>query len=259
MQICSYGGGVQSTSLLVMAAQGEITCKTFLFANVGEDSEYPGTLRYLREQAMPYAAAHGIDLIEVRRPGLTILQYIKRPGNKAETIPVRLANGMPVSRICTTKWKIEVIARWLRQHGATKDDPAIVNMGISLDELERMRSHSGYSHYTIAYPLIERRKTRQDCRNIISRAGLPIPPKSSCWFCPFHTIARRREMAEKEPELHHQSVELERYMNEQIREPKGKDPIYLTGALKPLDQAVGTMKQGQLFEESPCDSGYCFL
>ena len=49
----SYGGGVQSTALLVLAAQKRIDFRTFLMANVGDDSENPGTLRYLEEYAKP--------------------------------------------------------------------------------------------------------------------------------------------------------------------------------------------------------------
>lgn len=260
LKVVSYGGGVQSTSLLAMAAQGELDIQTFLFANVGDDSEHPATLRYVHDVAMPYAKEHGIELIEVQRPGLTLLQHIRRPGNKAEVIPVRLGNGMPASRICTSDWKIKVIARWLKGQGATKDVPAQVNMGISLDEFQRMRTSSGYPFYTVAYPLIERRMRRQDCVNVIAHAELPVPPKSSCWFCPFHRMARWREMADTEQELFAQSVALERHINEQIRVPKGRDPVYLTDALKPLDKAVGDKTQGKLFEADPgCDSGFCFL
>lgn len=63
----SYGGGVQSTALLVLAAQGRIDYPLFLFANVGADSEHPASLRYVREVAMPYAEAHGIELVELCR------------------------------------------------------------------------------------------------------------------------------------------------------------------------------------------------
>lgn len=65
LRIFSYGGGVQSTAALVLAVQGKIDFKTFLFANVGDDSEHPATLRYVREVAMPYAAANGIRLEEL--------------------------------------------------------------------------------------------------------------------------------------------------------------------------------------------------
>jgi hypothetical protein len=42
LNVVSYGGGVQSTSLLVLAASGKIDFKTFLFCNedIGCDSGY---------------------------------------------------------------------------------------------------------------------------------------------------------------------------------------------------------------------------
>lgn len=43
LTVFSYGGGVQSNAALVLAAQGKLDCKTFLFANVGDDSENPAT------------------------------------------------------------------------------------------------------------------------------------------------------------------------------------------------------------------------
>jgi hypothetical protein len=36
----SYGRGVQSNALLVLAGQGPIDCRTFPFANVGDNSEH---------------------------------------------------------------------------------------------------------------------------------------------------------------------------------------------------------------------------
>ncbi len=55
IKVTSYGGGVQSTALLVLAAQGRIDFKTFLFCNVGDDSENPETLEYVRQIAIPFA------------------------------------------------------------------------------------------------------------------------------------------------------------------------------------------------------------
>ena len=39
----SFGGGWQTTAALVLAARAELDFRTFLFANVGEDSERPAT------------------------------------------------------------------------------------------------------------------------------------------------------------------------------------------------------------------------
>jgi len=67
MKVFSFGGGVQSTAALILAAQGCIDYKVFLFANVGDDSENPDTLAYIRGMSEPYAARNGIELHEIAR------------------------------------------------------------------------------------------------------------------------------------------------------------------------------------------------
>jgi len=63
----SFGGGVQSTAALVLASQSKIDFQTFLFANVGADSENPATIEYVEKFSKPFAGAHGIELIELQR------------------------------------------------------------------------------------------------------------------------------------------------------------------------------------------------
>ena len=41
LQVISYGGGVQSTAMLVLSARGELPYRVGLFANVGEDCSTP--------------------------------------------------------------------------------------------------------------------------------------------------------------------------------------------------------------------------
>lgn len=57
--VISYGGGVQSTAMLVLAAQGRLGYPVThaLFANVGDQAEHPRTLAYVRDVAAPFAAA----------------------------------------------------------------------------------------------------------------------------------------------------------------------------------------------------------
>ena len=84
LRAVAYGGGVQSTALLVLAAQGQIDFPVFLFCNVGADSEDPATLTYVEDHAKPYAALHGIQLHELHR--------VRRDGT-TETLYGRLARG----------------------------------------------------------------------------------------------------------------------------------------------------------------------
>jgi hypothetical protein len=270
LRVFSYGGGVQSTAALVLAAQGEIDFKTFLFANVGDDSEHPATLRYVREVAMPYAEAQGIELGEVRywdhgtgrKTLYGRLTTLGPKGGQFIGIPLRLSRtGRPGRRSCTNDYKVLTIERRLREMGATTEGRAVVGLGISLDELQRARSDGGTEFQETVYPLIDLRLTRQDCIRIIERAGLEVPPKSSCWFCPYHSKRKWQEMRNEEPDLFWKSVELERGINERLA-AQGFDPVWLTDWESPLDQATSPHRQLPMFTdeaEDACESGYCMV
>ncbi|MFK0146923.1 phosphoadenosine phosphosulfate reductase [Streptomyces griseus] len=261
----SYGGGVQSTALLVLAAQGRIDFRTFLMANVGDDSEHPRTLRYLEEHARPFAAEHGIELAVLDRVMVrsgetrTLYGQLTKEGSRSLAIPVRMSNGAPGTRSCTADFKIKVIGRELKRRGATKQGPATIGIGISLDEIHRANNRRCEPHEEIVYPLLELGLRRIDCARIIREAGLPVPPKSSCWFCPFHRPETWHDMRRNEPALFEKSCQLEELLNKR-RDTLGKDHVYLTRFGRPLRQAIPDgvdVLPG--FEDSDglYDSGWC--
>lgn len=274
LRVVSHGGGVQTTALLVLAAQGRIDYQTFLFANVGDDSEHPHSLRYVREIAMPYAAKHGIDLIELRRWNTrrkeheTIRGRIMREGSLSDLIPVRFARtGAQATRSCTGDFKIRVVGKWLKEHGATAANKATVAVGISADELQRANKSKEQPYEDVVYPLlcvgdpgIGRPLTRTQCKEIIARAGLPVPGKSACYFCPFQRPSQWEEMAHNYPELFEKSAEIEDRMIAR-KAATGRDPVYLSSALIPLREAFGhgTPQDALpgLDYDQHCDNGWC--
>ncbi|MFE3328987.1 phosphoadenosine phosphosulfate reductase [Streptomyces sp. NPDC059176] len=260
LRVISYGGGVQSTALLALAAKGAIDFPTFLFSNVGDDSENPGTLRYITEFASPFAQQHGIALEvldKVRRDGRreTLWQHLHRPETRSIPIPVRMANGAPGRRNCTADFKIKVISRWLRHHGATAETPATVGIGISLDEIHRANRRRAEPNQRVSYPLLDLRLRREDCIRLIQEAGLPVPPKSSCFFCPFHTVDEWRTQRANDPELFSRSEDLERFLNLR-RAALGRDDVYLTRYGIPLGTAIQS-SPGEDCGDGDCDSGWC--
>ena len=249
----SFGGGVQSTAALVLAAYGHIAVDTFLFANVGEDAENPDTLTYLRDIALPFAQKHNLKLVELSRSDaegkpISLYQHVLHT-ERGTPIPIRMANGAPGNRSCTRQFKVEVTARYAKEHGATAEHPATMLIGISWDELTRAKTTSGIRYIRLRYPLIDMRLTREDCFAIIEAAGLPIPPKSSCWFCPFHKIAEWKQLRQEQPELFRQAVDLEQLLNER-RLQAGKDAVYLTHKGKPLDVVIAEQAPPDETEET---------
>lgn len=253
----SYGGGVQSTALLVLAAQRKIDFRTFLFANVGDDSEHPATLAYVNDVAKPYAAEHGITLIELRRHrrdgSIETLRERVRRGSMV--IPVRRSkDGPPMSRSCTADFKIAVIGKELKRLSATADDPATVAIGISVDEIERARPgiDPRAPWQCRVYPLLDLGLHRRDCRDVIADAGLPVPPKSSCWFCPFHDREAWRALRRETPDLFEQAVKMEAEMSAATSDGR---PVFLTRNGVPLDRVLDD--QLVLDGMDGCDSGWC--
>lgn len=264
MKVFSFGGGVQSMSALVLSAQKTLDYTHFVFSNVGDDSENPDTIAYVRDVAIPYAVGNGLEIVQVtrqRKEGqpATLLQHALQSKN---SIPIPMyINGKPASRICTGDWKINVVNKWMRENaGASKKNRVAVGVGISVDESHRMRTDDPEKYpYTITeYPLIDLRLNRNDCMNIISRAGLPIAPKSSCWFCPFKKKHEWTEMRQTHPHLFAQAIELEDITRKRLPNYKS---VFLTAAGVPLDQAVPhaslNMFAGDDGNWDFCESGYC--
>jgi len=132
-----------------------------------------------------------------------------------------------------------------------------MGLDISIDEYQRMKTDDpAYPLIQKEYPLINLRLSRQDCMNVIERAGLAVPPKSACWFCPYHRIKDWQTMKRTTPALFDRAIKLEQSLLSQ-RARLGKEPIFLTSKLRPLDSVIGD--QSDMFDDvdDACESGYC--
>jgi hypothetical protein len=255
------GGGVQSTACLVLAAQGKIPYETFIFSNVGNKAESPLTIEYINKVAKPYAKKHGIEWVDVA--------WVDRHGRQRDlyddlleqqrsiNIPAYMPGGMPGNRKCTEAFKIKPIAKWINANAPS----CTLGKGISTDEPHRATPSRESDGYTSAYPLIELGLSRSDCLVIARDAGLPQPPKSSCWFCPFKTTDQWVTMRRERPELFAQAVDLEQVLQER-RRLLGKDAVYLSsrGGRKGVNLSDVIPEQISLFDWEPeegCESGYC--
>jgi len=268
IRVFSFGGGVQSVAVMVLQATQRIKAyDAFVFANVGADSENPATLSYFAEVVKPYCEKHGIQMVEVqkKRKGQpeTLLNAIERD-NKHIPIPVYMSGGAPGHRSCTFDYKVKVVDGWIKTQEVTQ---ATIGLGISTDESKRMKGLGPETYYFknkpigfekwYEYPLILAQMPRSACIRAIEGAGLPVPPKSSCFFCPFHSPNTWIEMKKNEPELFAASVAIEERVNEK-RGSIGKDQVYLHSRAQPLERAVAD--QLSLFEvgcANECDSGFC--
>ena len=258
----SYGGGVQSTALAVLATQGRIDVDVAIFANVGDRAENPATLNYLA-MFVPWAADLGLEVIERRwvdRTGKARDLYddCMTEGRRSIDIPVRMNGGAFGHRKCTDRYKIAVVGRELRVRGASAANPATVMVGISTDEYQRANRRHAKPWELPTYPLLDLGLSRRDCEQIIVDAGLPIPPKSSCWFCPMQGPKGWANRRRSDPVTFVAGIELERRLNE-TRVAMGRDEVYL-GAPGVLleDMPDDDPTLFDAFNDGRCDEGYCW-
>lgn len=265
IEVFSFGGGVQSNAALVLAANGKIKFDYFVFSNVGDDSEEPETLEYIKNISNPYAIAHGIPLVYLDnnyhvRP--TVYRNIM-DANLTIPVPAYLNGGAPVHRVCTVDYKIRTVERWVRSMGYNK---MVTGLGISTDEITRASTSQWEKGEIVklrkrVYPLIDLHISRNDCIEIIRGARLPVPPKSSCWFCPYKTVQDWKNMMQNDPERFNKAIEIEDTLNERgkrIHERTGKQYSFtICRNKRPLRELA---QQIPLFEfDDNCESGYCMV
>jgi hypothetical protein len=254
----SFGGGVNSVAMLVLAAQGVIPAKLCVFANTGDDSENPATLEYYHNIVEPYAHKHGIEMVEVGRAvrgePRTLFQAITSD-IRSIPIPIIMQTGKAGRRGCTGEYKIEVIDTYLKQIGVSNLYPATACVGIAVDEIRRLNNRRPSPYQIPSYPLIDLNIDRSGCVDIIRGAGLPIPEKSSCWFCQMKSKLDWQKMRANRPELFEQAIALEDRLNEK-RAVMLRDPIYLSNWKMPLD-LIPEIPETEHADDSTYDAGYC--
>lgn len=191
--ILSFGGGVNSAALMVWLTQHNRPLDEVVFADTGV--ELPETYQYL-PLVESYLSPYEIPL--------TIIPARVRGRDLYETCWDRKVIPSTIWRWSTRDFKVKPLHRYYR----SLNTPINQYLGIAYDELDRMRS-SPTPNIRNLYPLVEQRMTRADCVVLIEEAGLPLPVKSSCFFCPFSSLDRWKWLYENHPDLYQRAVALE--------------------------------------------------
>lgn len=240
VRVLSLGAGVQSTTLALMAAHGEIEPPDYaIFA----DTQWEPRAVY--EHLDRLQSALPFPILRVSAGNLKAdveAKHTTKHGRFAQ-VPffVRKLNGeMAIGRRqCTLHYKVSPIKREVRRllghngKGRVRS-LAEVWIGISLDEIHRMKD-SGVKYITNRWPLIERRMTRGDCLEWLKRVGWTAP-KSSCLGCPFHSDAQWRAIRDQSPDEWAETVRLDRLIREGARARGILGEQYMHRSGQPLDE-----------------------
>jgi hypothetical protein len=239
IHVLSLGAGVQSSTMALMAAKGEITPMPVaaIFADTkGEPANVYNYLSFL-EEALPF------PIIKVSaKDGLTA--HIEKGISEGTFIGVPFyqnkGNSSGVGRRqCTREYKITPIAKQIRELVGLKPRQrskgiirATLSIGISLDEIQRMKE-SRENWYVHRFPLIEKRMKRYECLQWMKDNGYPEPPRSACWYCPFHNAHEWRKMRDEDPVYFQKAID----MDKRLRESGDKGTqIFMHPSCVPLDE-----------------------
>lgn len=207
LRVLSLGAGVQSTTVALMAARGELGAQPdcAIFADTGaEPQAVYRHLEWLRS-VLPFEV-HIVSAGDLRQELLDASAGVRGSWGRPPLF-VRGDDGQVgmTRRQCTQDYKLEPIIKKVReliglaprQRGPKK--PVVEQwIGISTDEIIRLKP-SRHSYIQNRHPLIEARMSRQACLDWLHQRQYPRPPKSACTFCPYHSNEMWREMRDSDP------------------------------------------------------------
>ena len=245
----SYGGGVNSTAMLIAARMKRINIAHIIFADTG--NEHPDTYAFI-DLFDKWLQSPWHDYPPL--PEITVVRYSQQKPGKREKIkrsPLFLGKLTPIYLIgwtietcakqsiipqnlgekclileslpskaygygaCSEQWKIRPIEKHLRD----LDKSVIRWIGIHANETGRLLNKNGIIKPLednlgyIDYPLIRWGLDQEDCVRLCQMALGFVPQKSACWFCPNTKPSEVLTLKKSFPELY----ELGCFMEEQSK------------------------------------------
>jgi hypothetical protein len=218
LNVVSYGAGVNSTALLVGLHERGERPDLILFSDTG--GERPETYEHIRivNEWLP----------SVHFPPITTTSYyqskhatLEQECLNNETLPSKaFGNGG-----CSVKWKRQpmdkFIEGWQPAIDAWEAGEQVQRLiGIHAGEWRRGKI-ADCDKYHYVYPLRQWNWGQEDCVAAIERAGLPMPTKSACFFCPAMRKAEVIRLAAENPELFQRAIAMEQNAAENLETVKG--------------------------------------
>lgn len=237
----SLGVGVQSSTMALMAAKGELPMPDCaIFADTGYEPEHIYSYLDFLTKQLPFPV-YKVDNGNLRNDMVESIHI----GKRFASVPFFTKNNVTgkvgiLKRQCTYDYKIEPIRIKIRRLcGVAKHKQFPKNayaeqwIGISTDEAERMKP-SRFKYIKNTYPLIDLNMSREDCLSWMESNKYPLPKKSSCLCCPFHSDSYWHEMKKEYPSEFKEAAWLDRKIRNGTK--NAKDTLYLHKSCIPLDE-----------------------
>lgn len=245
LQVLSFGGGVQSTAMLLYIKDGLLP-KPDLVIHADTGAEMPETVKHIEEWVIPFCEKIGLpfQIVDSHR-GTIYDDYFKK-------------GAIPImgQRSCTANFKIAPQRRAIRKIVGAGGGKLLAEcwLGITTDE-ERRRSKSNVKWCGITFPLLDlHRVSREDCLTRLAKEGLEVF-KSGCFHCPYAGSNFYIELREKHNDLFLQALALESNAENRVLERSGK-PLRMGLVQGKKLSDLDNLK----LPDSQCDSGAgCFI
>jgi hypothetical protein len=215
--VVAYGGGTDSTAMIIELVRLRIPILAILFADTGGETK----------RTYAYVKLFSFWLVQQGYPAITTVRNVPSRGpNKG--VPQELFANLwknqslpPVAfnlHTCSERFKIRPQQRWIGEQAWAQEawaagEKILQLVGFEFEEGYRVnRTHpmiEASGKFEGHYPLVEWQWTRERCVQVIAAAGLPQPGKSACFFCPMRKEAEIRELAAEEPEKFAMALALE--------------------------------------------------
>jgi len=248
LTVISLGVGVQSSTMLLMAAKGELpNVDCAIFADTGYEPKSVYNYLSLLKKIVKF------PIYQVSKGNIKddIINSIKN-NTKFPTAPFFTQNAITgkkgmLRRQCTADYKIVPIRKKLRElcnvgyrKRFPKDKYIEQWIGISTDEIQRMKPARD-PYILNRHPLIEMNMSRQDCINWMKKNEFPLPEKSACIMCPYHNDAYWHFMKTERPSEFADAVQFDK--NIRTGAKNIKDNLFLHRSCKNLDKIEFNKKE----------------
>lgn len=235
--VFSFGGGVQSTAMLLLMREGEIKKPDLaVFADPGNEPKK--VIDHIENVCVPIFKEIGVKFVTAKYgdffPSESLgdhffdhKNHVNKTLTRSASIPFytkskdgKIQEMLP--RHCTGDAKINVVNKIIKRElgidsfsQTTKKIKLMI--GISLDEIQRM-SINKIKKIQNYYPLImddasdikkaywaKKQYTRHECIELCNRHGI-TPPRSACVFCPYNNHKAWANMKKNDPDSFEQAI-----------------------------------------------------
>jgi len=262
LRVLSLGAGIQSTTLLLMSLKGDITPRpdAVIFADTGDEGKRTMDYLFFLESETNRLSNGQIAITRVgagERLSDKIRSQVEGSGKGFIAAPFFTQKGGMGRRQCTREFKIDPIQKKLREIMGYQPRQRIPPLsceqwiGISTDEI--VRATPARAPWIVnRFPLVEQRMSRGDCIAWLDKNGYPVPPKSACIFCPYHSDAEWRDIKDNAPDEWREVVSLDGIIRQNPSSPYQE---YMHRSLKPLEDVDFSTDEERGQQNLFCEAG----